>query len=64
MNTWASVREQVPPANERVLLTDGKIIAVEYGSAVEMIPSITHWMPLPAPPESIAECPAISPKRQ
>lgn len=48
---WISVKDRLPD-NGTVLVTDGKIVVTAPSSTVTVDgPAISHWMPLPAPPE-------------
>ena len=63
LNEWHSVSGLLPQPGERVLATDGTFVGEAYrsaagkwiriGSVWEVIfrTKVTHWMPLPAPPE-------------
>lgn len=51
MNEWISVKERLPKTGT-VLVTDGKIVITAPSSSVTKDGlAITHWMPLPEPPE-------------
>ena len=63
MSEWISVEDNFPPVNEKVLLLDeyrtyyvGYVsrfhdeFYTSYNDDIEYV--ITHWMPLPEPPES------------
>ena len=48
---WISVKDRLPD-NGTVLVTDGKIVVTAPSSTVTVDgPAISHWMPLPEPPE-------------
>ena len=48
---WISVKERLPKTGT-VLVTDGKIVITAPSSSVTKDGlAITHWMPLPEPPE-------------
>lgn len=50
-NEWISVKERLPETRT-VLATDGVVVITAPASSVaEDGPAITHWMPLPEPPE-------------
>ena len=50
-NEWISVKERLPETGT-VLATDGAVVITAPASSVtEDGPAITHWMPLPEPPE-------------
>jgi hypothetical protein len=56
-SNWISVDDRLPKGEESVLITyDGKVdkTCMAYGEwlmpSKRQIESITHWMPLPAPP--------------
>lgn len=54
---WISVKDRLPEAHTVVLVhyTDGRICTADYiDEYLKFITSstITHWMPLPEPPES------------
>lgn len=57
---WISVKEELPPQGECVLVTNGKSYwqnlysHKEKGWAVNDT-SVTHWMPLPPPPKEGGE---------
>lgn len=48
--SWISVKDRLPVTGN-VLATDGQIIITAPSSSVRSRKSITHWMPLPEPPE-------------
>ena len=49
---WISVGEQLPKYGT-VLTTDGNVVITAPSSSVTADgPAITHWMPLPEPPEA------------
>lgn len=60
---WVSVKERLPEPGERVLATDGGFVGEGYvshynkwcrsnGMKWDMFRTeVTHWMPLPAPPD-------------
>ena len=62
-NEWVSVKNKKPELGERVLATDGAFVGEGYmdcygvwcrpnGMRWNMLESeVTHWMPLPAPPD-------------
>lgn len=62
-NEWISVKNKKPELGERVLATDGAFVGEGYmdcygvwcrpnGMRWNMLESeVTHWMPLPAPPD-------------
>lgn len=62
-NEWVSVKERLPELGERVLFTEGVFVCEGYvsqynnwfrsnGMKWDMFRTeVTHWMPLPAPPE-------------
>ena len=63
-NEWVSVEDAVPDPGERVLATDGIFVGEAYRTSAnswyrntgfpwrDCLQSIvTHWMPLPAPPD-------------
>ena len=62
---WISVAERLPEPNvDTLVLTDAGSIRQGYighatghwcSGGFVMVPSVTHWMPLPAPPEEGAE---------
>ena len=56
---WISVKEKMPEKGQRVItydisFPDGGIIVEEYYGFEEWSTSyeVTHWMPLPDPPEN------------
>lgn len=64
MSEWIGVKDRLPPLGERVLCSDGTAVFEQYRvelSAVYGIwersgmkspmQNVTHWMPLPEPPE-------------
>jgi hypothetical protein len=53
MSEWIPVSERLPPEETRVLAYDGdKVFESEYWSGRwEWCADVTHWMPLPEPPE-------------
>lgn len=65
MSQWISIDDMLPPESGKVLMTDGKRIYMSSRNAMcrtadglHEIPEnygsgavITHWMPLPEPPE-------------
>ena len=52
---WIPVSDRLPETGE-VLATNGDVIAVAPASSVRRKDTyITHWMPLPEPPESEGE---------
>lgn len=51
-NEWISVKERLPKYGT-VLATDGSVVITAPSSSVTADgPAITHWMPLPEPPEA------------
>lgn len=48
--TWISVKEYLPYGGT-VLATDGVTVTIAPASSVYPAGAITHWMPLPEPPE-------------
>ena len=51
MSEWISVKDRLPLTGT-VLATDGIIVITAPASSVTKDgPAITHWMPLPEPPE-------------
>lgn len=51
MSNWISVKDRLPKCGT-VLATDGNIVITAPASSVTTDgPAITHWMPLPKPPE-------------
>ena len=61
---WISVEERLPEEGERVLCTDGRCVFEQYrvplscvygtwdrGGLKSPMQNVTHWMPLPEPPE-------------
>lgn len=54
-NKWISVEERLPMEGT-VLATDGNVVITAPSSSVTADgPAITHWMPLPEPPEALHE---------
>lgn len=52
---WISVKERLPKYGT-VLATDGSVVITAPSSSVTADgPAITHWMPLPEPPEALHE---------
>ena len=53
MSEWIPVSERLPPEETRVLAYDGdKVFESEYWNGNwEWCADVTHWMPLPEPPE-------------
>lgn len=47
---WISVEDRLPKTGT-VLATDGKVVITAPSSSVTLGGAITHWMPLPEPPE-------------
>lgn len=57
---WISVEDKMPPANEHIIVFDDGVgtafflekdlICIATGSP--FWDSLTHWMPLPSPPEN------------
>ena len=63
-NEWVSVEEKLPPPKQNVLAysTRAGIAEADYADGVWMqyrwsavMESVTHWMPLPEPPEKESE---------
>ena len=56
MSEWIPVTERLPPDEVRVLAYDGEdVFESEYwhgGWDWELDADISHWMPLPVPPQS------------
>lgn len=61
---WISVEERLPEEGERVLCTDGHCVFEQYrvplscvygtwnrGGLKSPMQNVTHWMPMPEPPE-------------
>jgi len=55
---WISVKDELPEKWLRVLIFNGGIRTAHYGytqwcytGIAVLVPSVTHWMPLPPPPE-------------
>ncbi len=63
VNRWIPVEDALPDDRKCVLVTDGEDIEItyfdgsdwemrdQYGNHYELYGAITHWMPLPEPPE-------------
>ena len=53
MSEWIPVDERLPPEETRLLAYDGdKVFESEYWNGNwEWCADVTHWMPLPEPPE-------------
>jgi hypothetical protein len=53
MSQWIPVDERLPPEETRLLAYDGdKVFESEYWNGNwEWCADVTHWMPLPEPPE-------------
>ena len=53
MSQWIPVNERLPDEEVRVLAYDGdKVFESEYwNGSWEWLADVTHWMPLPNPPE-------------
>lgn len=63
-NEWVSVDERLPPPKQNVLAysLESGIAEADYGDGVWMqyrwsavMQGVTHWMPLPVPPEKEGE---------
>jgi len=60
-NRWVPVEERLPYEGESVLLTWGGHVLIGYHhersdgfySAFERVDDVTHWRPLPKPPEVV-----------
>jgi hypothetical protein len=62
MGKWISVKERLPEAEGRYLCTVRGFFAAEvmayfpksqtWASSLIVDPPVTHWQPLPAPPEA------------
>ena len=65
---WINVKDQLPPAGERVLATDGCFVTEAYISKEKIwhrhngyswknfyVTDVTHWMPMPEPPKPASE---------
>ncbi len=56
---WISVKERLPETSQKVLVTDGEDLDImryfgEYKGSPDWdhgTLDVTHWMPIPAPPE-------------
>lgn len=63
VNRWIPCSDKLPGDTTCVLVTDGELMAItsyrdgeweyhdQYGNHYELYGQITHWMPLPEPPE-------------
>lgn len=60
---WISVEDRLPMCGERVLITEGSAVFEAYLSishkwvrtGIGWTESVTHWMPLPEPPEEVRQ---------
>ena len=61
MNEWISLNSRMPPVREHILVFDDGFVGTAFFEAgdirsIEALSPIwaglTHWMPLPLPPES------------
>ena len=49
---WIPVSERLPKKNQPVLITDGKTVGLTlFYQSPKDFARVTHWMPLPEPPE-------------
>lgn len=69
LKQWISVEDKLPKSGERVLFSDGVFVGEGYmgasgkwtryngkiSAACIDVYDITHWMPLPEPPEEVSE---------
>ena len=64
MSEWISVKARLPEAGERVLVSSGMFVGEAYRTSANtwyrhtgfplrdiLHRDVTHWMPLPEPPE-------------
>ena len=61
-NEWISVEDRLPSNGDYILMTDGLQIAlgwmnhsreefIQVNTWADLTSSVTHWMPLPEPPD-------------
>ena len=69
---WVSVKDERPPIKKRIIIALWKyqdetdkvreVLFVSKGHMEDWLPRVSHWMPMPTPPEHIADASKMMPK--